>query len=456
MPTPLVARAVDCYDELFAGSCAASGWSGAYVDEVRRHWHDEAAMEAFVLRPLMVDEATYRANTASLAPVLRAFRRATDRLAGDPALRQALGLPGYLEPLIELDAEAGKPGCLGRFDGIPSASGALTLIEHNSEPQSAPFQYELERAFERTPIAAEFARRFRVRSVNLYEQMYAALAERGRDGRMPCVAVIDKALWKSPRRAGIFRPLMYSSARGCPVLYVEPEELEYRDGRLTASGIAIDLVAFVNWELVINARKRLVKVLKAIAERAVDVFAGLSRGLLASYKVVFELLSSPEYRDLFPADEAAALARHVPWTRVLRERRTDHAGTAVDLLPFVADHRARLVIKPAGGGGGGNVSIGRDTSDDAWAQAIQRGVAQHWIVQALAEPERQRFPVVDAEGKIAHHELACEYSPYAWNATRTEGVLCRLVAGSVIHDLGDRAIGISNGVETATWIIDER
>jgi hypothetical protein len=456
MPTPLVADAIAHYDELLAGRCDPRGWWQQHADEVRRHWHDEAPMEAFVLRPLMIDEATYAATCASLAQVMHAVSLATDRLAADEPMRRALGIPAYLEPLLALDREAGKPACLGRLDGIMGDDGRLTVIEYNSEPQSAAFQYELERSFERLPIAEAFARRFRVRTVNLYDQLYGALAERGPGGRMPCVAILDKALWRSHRRAGIFRPLMYSAARGCPVLYVEPEELEYRDGKLTASGIRVDMVAFVSWELVINERKRLVKVLKAIADRAVEVFAGLSRGLLASYKVVFELLSSPEYRGMFSPEVAAALARHVPWTRVLRERTTDHAGATVDLLGFVAEHRARLVIKPSGGGGGANVTIGRDTGDEAWAQAIQRGASQGWIVQELAVAERQRFPVVDLAGTIEHHELACEYTPYVWNGARVEGVLCRVVAGAVIHDLGDRPIGIANGVETATWIIDER
>src|SRR5262249_21112499 len=139
----------------------------------RRHWHDEAPMEAFVLRPLMIDEATYAATRASLAPVMRAFSRATDRLAADEPLRRALGIPAYLEPLLELDRATGKPTCLGRFDGIMSDTGELTLIEFNSEPQSVPFQYELERSFDQLPIVAEFARKFRVRTVDLYEQMYA-------------------------------------------------------------------------------------------------------------------------------------------------------------------------------------------------------------------------------------------------------------------------------------------
>jgi hypothetical protein len=247
---------------------------------------------------------------------------------------------------------------------------------------------------------------------------------------------------------------MSCSSRGVPLLYVEPEELEYRSGQLTSSGIRIDMVAFAGWDLLINARKRLGKVLKAIADGVVDVFAGLSRGLLASYKVVFELLSNPEYRELYPPEVAEALARHVPWTRVLREMATTHDGAAVDLLPFVADNRERLVIKPAGGGGGGNVTIGRDVTADAWTAAIRQGSTQNWIVQQLATPERQHFPVADAAGHVAEHELNCELTPYVWNGQRIEGALCRVSSGSVLHDLGDRPIGISNGIETATWIVD--
>jgi len=456
MPAPVVGEAIAHYRELLDTRFPPSGWWEQHAREVQRHWHDEAPMAAFVLRPNMLDEATYAATRASLAKVMRAFSIATDRLAADLALRQALGIPAYLEPLLEIDRGHGKPTCLGRLDGIPTSDGRLMVIEFNSEPQSAPFQYELERSFERLPIAGEFARTFRFRSVDLYEQMFATLAERGRGGRMPCIAVIDKALWRSHRRASVFRPLMYSSARGCPVLYVDPEELDYRNGKLTASGIAVDIVAFPSWELLINERKRLTRILKAIADQAVEVFAGLSRGLLASYKVVLELLSSPEHRGLFAPDIAEALARHIPWTRLLRERKTDRAGTTVDLLPFVAANRQQLVIKPSGGGGGANITIGRDVDDATWAAAIQRGVTQHWIVQDLAVAERQWFPVADLDGRIADHELNCELTPYVWNGERVEGALCRVVAGSVISDLGDRAIGIANGVETATWIVERR
>lgn len=460
MPTPVVADAIAHYHDLL-GRFDPRAWWLDHAQEVTRNWHTEAPMDAYILRPLLIDEATYASVQASVTQVARALVLAADRLATDEALRRALSIPTYMEPLLEADRANGKPPTLGRIDGIMGADGRLTLIEYNSEPQSAPFQYELERSFDRLPIAAEFAKTFRARTIDPYAQVQTALRERGRDGRMPCVAVIDKTLWRSHRRASIFRPLMHASARGCPVIYVDPEEVDYRNGQLSSGGIAIDLVAFPTWELMINARKRLVKILKAVSDGAVGVYAGLSRGLLASYKTVFELLSSPEHAAMFPPEVNEALARHIPWTRVLRERTTDHAGTTVDLLPFVADHRAELVIKPAGGGGGGNVFVGRDVTDEAWTAAIHKGVANNWIVQALAVPERQAFPVVSTTpggttGDIAFHDLNCEFTPYVYGGTRVEGVLCRVVSGSVIHDLGDKPIGVSNGVETATWIIDRR
>ena len=58
-----------------------------------------------------------------------------------------------------------------------------------------------------------------------------------------------------------------------------------------------------------------------------------------------------------------------------------------------------------------------------------------------------------ADGGVSTHELNCEYTPYVWNGREIEGVLCRVVSGSVLFDFADRPIGIANGIETATWIV---
>jgi len=456
MPTPLVGDATAHYHGLLAGSFDPAGWWPAHRAEVERNWHTEAKTEAYVLRPLFIDEATYASTQARAGMIGRGLALAADALAASEPLRRALRVPAYMDPLLEFDRANGKPPVLGRIDGHMAPDGRLTVIEFNSEPQSAPYQYELERSFDRLPVKAEFEKRFHVRTVDTYARMLEALRERGKSGRLPTIAILDKALWASHRKAGIYKPVLYASARGCPVMFVDPEELDYRAGRLTANGIAVDMVAFPSWDLMINARKRLVKVLKAVTDGNVEVYAGLSRGLLASYKTVFELLSSTAHHALFPAEIVAALAAHVPWTRVLYGRRTDNTGVDVDRIPFGAANRRTLVIKPAGGGGGGNIFVGKDLTDEAWAAAIQKGCAQNWIVQAYAPPHRESFPVGLVDGSVGYHDLNCEYTPYLWNGYAADGVLCRVVAGSVISDLGDRPIGISNGIETPTWIIDRK
>ena len=441
----MVADAIAYYDELLAGPFDPSGWWRDHVDEVMAHWQGIVDIESWVLRPFMIGEQAYADMKRDLELVMQALAIAVERLAADPALRKTLGIPAYLEPLIEIDHERGKPSVLGRLDAVMT-DGVLQLLEYNAEPMTVAFQYELERSFDRLPITRAFARRFQVRRVDLYDELFTAL-------QPMTVAILDRAVWKSPRRATRFRPLMACAGRGCPVLSVEPEELEYRDGKLTSGGIPIDMVALGGWELLINARKRLAKVIKAAGDGAVRVYGGISRGLLASYKVVFELLSSTEYRDLFSPELAAALDRHVPWTRGLRERMTDKDGARVDLLPYVAEHRESLVIKPAGGSGGGDVTIGRDVTAEIWQAAIGRGVTQGWIVQALATPERARFPVVDARGQVTHHDVSCERTPYVWNGAHIAGLLCRVTTGGVLHDSGDRPIGIANGIEVPTWIV---
>jgi hypothetical protein len=458
MPNQLVAEAIAYYDEVLASSCSPSTWAQQHVDSVRHHWPREVEVEAFALRPFFIDEATYRETCASATMVARALSVASERLAADATLRRAVGIPAYMEQLLEIDLPRGKPSCIGRLDGILQPDGRLTFIEFNSQPQSAPFQYELERSFDRMPIAQQFADRYRTRVVDLYEQLYMTLAARGRarGGGMPCVAILDKTLWKNHRQASWFRGLMYSSARGCPVVYVDPEELDYRNGKVVVHGIQIDMVAFLNWDLLINARAKLKKLLAAIGDGAVDVYAGISRGLLSSYKVVFELLSSEQYRDMFSADIARVLDAHIPWTRALRERKTDRDGAILDLVPFVANNRERLVIKPAGSSGGASITIGKNVTDAEWSSTIERGLKQNWIVQELAIPARQSFPVLGPDGTVDFHDLHCELTPYVWDLSRVEGVLCRVVEGSVLFDHGNRPVGLVNGIETATWIIDRR
>lgn len=64
---------------------------------------------------------------------------------------------------------------------------------------------------------------------------------------------------------------------------------------------------------------------------------------------------------LLDADERTAVARHVPWTRQVRDGLTRYQGQPVPLLAFAQRNRERLVLKPNDDYGGQGVLLGWET-----------------------------------------------------------------------------------------------
>ena len=413
-------EAIAYYHSLLEARFDPKTWWASLVGDLQRH----AVTPGEVLRPYMIERARYEAMIAVAGEVAARIVEAADRLAADAALRRRLRIPEYLEPLIAIDRAHGLPSRLARVDGIVDDQGRLSIIEYNSEPKTLTQQLEIERALLRQPLASAFRERYPVASVDLFDEMFAAL-----EGKT--VAVLARPPFRNAQTALTFRPLMYAAARGSTVIFVEPDELEYRQGKLQRGACPIDIVAFADWSLLINRRDRLTQIVRAIEEQAVSVLHGLSRGLLASYKSVLELVDHP----------------NVPWTRVLFERKTKRQGDTIDLMSHVAAHRDDFVIKRAGGGGGFNVTVGRAVDDAAWQHAIAQATKQPLVVQRYVAPERQRFPVRQADGDVVFQELNCELSPYVWNAQRVAGALCRASADPVV------AMQRGSGAIAGTWIV---
>src|SRR5205814_10194015 len=82
------------------------------------------------------------------------------------------------------------------------------------------------------------------------------------------------------------------------------------------------------------------------------------RAKLLHKKMSFALLSDDRYGHLYTPSQRAAIAKHIPWTRKVREGHTTHAGKVVDLADFVIANRGTLVLKPNDEYGGKGVVLG--------------------------------------------------------------------------------------------------
>jgi hypothetical protein len=95
--------------------------------------------------------------------------------------------------------------------------------------------------------------------------------------------------------------------------------------------------------------------------------------------------------------------RHVPWTRLVRERRTQLAdGSVGDLPEFVRAERELLVLKPNRGYGGAGVCIGGLETQSAWERALDRAMAESdaWVVQQRVTMPVHGFPVIAPDGGV--------------------------------------------------------
>ncbi len=191
---------------------------------------------------------------------------------------------------------------------------------------------------------------------------------------------------------------------GVEVCHADPSELVLDGDEVLFRGQVIDLVY----------RDYSVEELRELGRRGVDV-APL-RSLLAANRVVSSLTAEIEQKSIwevftdpalaerhFAPEERLVFRRHVPWTRLLRGRRTELAdGTVGDLPEFVRAERELLVLKPNRGYGGTGVCIGAERSQREWERALEVALAapDTWVAQRRVTIPVHEFPVLAPDGGV--------------------------------------------------------
>lgn len=125
--------------------------------------------------------------------------------------------------------------------------------------------------------------------------------------------------------------------------------------------------------------------------------------------------------DRYSAEEHAFIARHIPWTRLLRPGKVRYRGEEVELMDLLAGSARRdLVIKPGRGAGGRGVNLGNEVSGDEWQAALDEAREEgHWIVQERIEP----IPYVYQRGEEGAVEHALSWGLFVFGDRYTGNYL---------------------------------
>lgn len=406
-----------------------------------------------VLRPRFFTPQQYRFLQERGALLLRAFEKTHDAALEDARFRAQFGLFEWEELLLGAERGFDAPSPLSRLDAFfVHERGGLRFTEYNAEtPAGASYNDSLAELFIGLPVMREFLRRFEVRHQPTRHQVMHAIVAAYRQwsgsNATPRVAILD---WRDvPTYSEFVLTADYFRSQGVPCLIADPYEAEYADGRLNISGVPVDVIykrVLLN-ELIDRCGLEHA-VIRAVRERAVCMVNPFHCKLLHK-KMSLAVLSDERNIDLYDQDEREAIAAHIPWTRRVEERNTLYHGQPIDLLPFIAEHAERFVLKPNDDYGGRGIVLGWESSAEVWRQAIQQATAELFVVQERIEIPVEPYPVV-INGQVRFEDRILDTAPYAWYGRYIDGCLTRLSTESLVN------VTAGGGSSVATFVVAAR
>ena len=394
------------------------------------------------LRPFFLspeDEARVRHATETLA---RLGERLASAALRDNSLLAQFHLRPEEERLVRLPAGKGLASTASRVDAflLPES---LKFTEYNGEsPAGAGYTEALSQIFRELPLMKEFAEQFEIHSYPLSARLLDALIRTYRDwggtSERPQMLIVD---WKEVPTWSEFEILQERfEALRVPVVLADPRELEWDGKTMSAKGKKIDLVyrrVLIND--IVARPKECGALVKAYEAQAVCV-ANNFRCKIPHVKAFFAVLTEEKNANLFSSEELDMIQRHVPWTRVVEDVRTDYLGKPIELLDHIRKNQKDLVLKPSDEYGGTGVTLGWEVGAGGWEESIQaalpggQSAKEHgcWIVQEKIAMRRGEFPYIAADGKVEFRDMLVDLAPYMFRG-KLAGFLTRLSASSLAN-----------------------
>jgi hypothetical protein len=401
------------------------------------------------LRPHFLERKQFESLTRRAELIASALEKVAAAALRSPELMEELGLTETERSLALADPGFASAGITTRLDAFVHGD-EIKFVEYNAEnPSSLSDQEGLNRLLFERPEMATFAQRHRLRQFSPVEKLLEALLATYREwsdrGEVPNIAIVD---WENLPTANEFEILCDDfRRRGVPTIICSPNDLEYTNGKLHRGDFQIDVVykRIIIHELLAHCDPRH-PLLRACLERNVCLVNPF-RCKIMHKKASFEPLTDEARQDWFSANEQKAIRASIPWTRRFSDRRTEYWGERIELLQFVKERRANLVLKPNDDYGGRGLQLGSRMTESEWEEAIATALGGDYVVQEAVDLHTEEFPIF--------HEDDWELQPMFVD---TNPFLFRgRVCGAMVRLSGSPVVNVSSGGgETGFLVIDDK
>ena len=379
------------------------------------------------LRPNLITRRDLVAYTAASETTYAALGRLERALLRDDDLRRELDLGPDEERLALADPGFRAASPSSRLDGFVS-NGVIRYVEYNAEsPAGMAYNDVLVAIFERMPALRAFRKHYRATPLRAAKRQLTVL-RRAHGKRIGTIAIVDWRGLPTLTEFEMFQRLFEAQGMRAPIC--APADLTYRGGRLRCDGVAIDVVYRRVLLSELLARPETARaLLQAYVAQDVTVVNSF-RAKLLHKKMSLALLSDDRYTALYTPGQRRAIAKHVPWTRKVREGHTTYQGKTVDLADFIVRGKDRLVLKPNDEYGGKGVILGWTVEQHEWEQTLLTALTASYVVQEKVPVPREPFPVL--LDRMHFLDLAVDCDPYLfWG--KVGGQLTRLSSSALLN-----------------------
>lgn len=446
--------AIEAYHELLDTGDLAAASSEAFEQQLRKqglYFGDRALCS--VLRPRFLSVAQYRHIAEGCRLVGQAFEKVRVAAMADAQLRAQFGLTAWEEQIIHADPGFSASSPTSRLDAFyAEGEGGLKFTEFNAEtPAGAAYNDALSRAMQAMPVMQAFQRTHVPLPIpsaaTVVDSLLTAFHQWRGVRESPKVCILD---WKEVPTYSEF--VLFENefkARDIDVFIGDPRDAAFDNGQLTVAGKPVTLIykRVLIDELVTREGldSPVVQAVQAGAVCMVNPF----RCKLLHKKASLAVVSDERQAPLLSADEKRAVDAHVPWTRVVEERTTQHASGTVDLVPFIAANRERLVLKPNDEYGGKGIVLGWTVDDDSWQQAITTALGDPYIVQERVVVPSESWPAY-VDGALHLGDRMLDTAPFLANGTTMSGCLTRIATDPLLN------VTAGGGSNVPTFLVEAR
>lgn len=400
------------------------------------------------LRPHLLDRAQFDALTRAAELIASALEKVAAAVVQSPALMIELGLTDAERKLALVDPGFSGAGITTRLDGFVHGD-EIKFVEYNAEnPSSLSDQEGLNRLMFELPAMPIFTQQYHLQQFSPVEKLLETLLATYREwggANTPNVAILD---WKNLPTSDEFVLLRnHFASHGVRTIICSPDELEYERGELRCGNFHIDLVykRILIHEFLARYDETH-PLVRAYVNHDVCLVNPF-RCKIIHKKASFAFLTDEAHQNWFSHREKEAIKRFVPWTRRVAERRTTHKADRIDLLDFIREHRARLVLKPNDDYGGRGIYLGFRLEERAWDEAIATALAGDYVVQEAIDLYAEEFPIFgDAEWNL--QPMFVDTNPFLFSG-KVCGAMVRLSHSPIVNVT-------SGGGETGFFVIEDK